>query len=192
MRRSKVRRPASGWYLMIIFVLALTFNHLLQMSHSLFNRHLHPLHWHVGSRKPHIPLLRIPRRIQHAVRSYRGSHGIVRTTHLSLCLGGIEVDGVARLDVSVGVCGVCGEGDWLFDCSGESCDVGVGFGAFAWSDDWVCFDGSVAFIDNLMTKGMGSSGQGLLSSVMGLGQFVGLCIGGALEGRVLYRYWQEL
>jgi hypothetical protein len=70
--------------------------------------------------------------------------------------------------------------------------VGVGFGAFAWSDDWVCFDGSVAFIDNLMTKGMGSSGQGLLSSVMGLGQFVGLCIGGALEGRVLYRYWQEL
>ena len=47
--------------------------------------------------------------------------------------------------------------------------------------------GSVAFIDNLMPKGMESSGQGLLSSVMGLGHFVGLCIGGVLEGRVLYR-----
>ena len=64
---------------------------------------------------------------------------------LPLCLQGIEVDGVAHLDVSVGVCGVCGEGDWLFDCSGELCDVGVGFGAFAWSDDWVCFDRECGF-----------------------------------------------
>lgn len=47
--------------------------------------------------------------------------------------------------------------------------------------------GSVAFIDNLMPKGYESSGQGFLSSVMGLGQFIGLCIGGVLEGRVLYR-----
>jgi hypothetical protein len=47
--------------------------------------------------------------------------------------------------------------------------------------------GSVAFVDSLMPKGYESSGQGFLSSVMGLGQFVGLCIGGILEGRVLYR-----
>jgi Na+/melibiose symporter-like transporter len=47
--------------------------------------------------------------------------------------------------------------------------------------------GSVAFVDSLMPKGHESSGQGFLSTVMGLGQFVGLCIGGVLEGRVLYR-----
>lgn len=47
--------------------------------------------------------------------------------------------------------------------------------------------GSVAFVDSLMPKGYESSGQGFLSTVMGLGQFVGLCIGGVLEGRVLYR-----
>ncbi|KAL3797719.1 hypothetical protein HJC23_000264 [Cyclotella cryptica] len=47
--------------------------------------------------------------------------------------------------------------------------------------------GSVAFVDSLMPKGYESSGQGFLSTVMGLGQFVGLCIGGLLEGRVLYR-----
>ena len=47
--------------------------------------------------------------------------------------------------------------------------------------------GSVAFVDSLMPKGYESSGQGFISTVMGLGQFVGLCIGGVLEGRVLYR-----
>ena len=47
--------------------------------------------------------------------------------------------------------------------------------------------GSVAFMDSLMPKGHESSGQGFLSSIMGLGQFFGLCIGGVLEGRVLYR-----
>lgn len=47
--------------------------------------------------------------------------------------------------------------------------------------------GSVAFVDSLMPKGCESSGQGFLSSVTGLGQFFGLCIGGVLEGRVLYR-----
>ena len=47
--------------------------------------------------------------------------------------------------------------------------------------------GSVAFVDSLMPKGYESSGQGFLSSVTGLGQFFGLCIGGVLEGRVLYR-----
>lgn len=47
--------------------------------------------------------------------------------------------------------------------------------------------GSVAFVDGLMPKGYESSGQGFLSSIMGLGQFVGLCIGAAVEGRELYR-----
>ncbi|KAL7478411.1 hypothetical protein ACHAW6_004179 [Cyclotella cf. meneghiniana] len=47
--------------------------------------------------------------------------------------------------------------------------------------------GSVAFVDSLMPKGYESSGQGFLSTIMGLGQFFGLCIGGLLEGRVLYR-----
>ena len=47
--------------------------------------------------------------------------------------------------------------------------------------------GSVAFVDSLMPTGYESSGQGFLSSVTGLGQFFGLCIGGVLEGRVLYR-----
>ena len=47
--------------------------------------------------------------------------------------------------------------------------------------------GSVAFVDGLMPRGYESSGQGFLSTVMGLGQFVGLCIGGVLEGRMLYR-----
>lgn len=47
--------------------------------------------------------------------------------------------------------------------------------------------GSVVFVDSLMPRGYESSGQGFLSSIMGLGQFVGLCVGGALEGRVLYR-----
>jgi hypothetical protein len=32
-----------------------------------------------------------------------------------------------------------------------------------------------------------ASGQGFLSMIRGLGQFVGLCIGGFLEGRILYR-----
>lgn len=46
---------------------------------------------------------------------------------------------------------------------------------------------SVAFADEWVPSGYESSGQAFISMVRGLGQFVGLCIGGALEGRVLYR-----
>ena len=46
--------------------------------------------------------------------------------------------------------------------------------------------GCVAFAA-VFPKGYEASGQGFLSMIRGLGQFVGLCIGGFLEGRILYR-----
>lgn len=46
---------------------------------------------------------------------------------------------------------------------------------------------SVAFADEWVPAGYESSGQGFISMIGGLGQFVGLCIGGYLEGRLLYR-----
>lgn len=46
---------------------------------------------------------------------------------------------------------------------------------------------SVAFAAEWVPKGYEASGQGFLSMVRGLGQFVGLCIGGFVEGRTLYR-----
>ena len=46
---------------------------------------------------------------------------------------------------------------------------------------------SVAFAAEWVPKGYEASGQGFLSMVRGLGQFIGLCIGGFLEGRILYR-----
>jgi len=49
---------------------------------------------------------------------------------------------------------------------------------------------SVAVADSWMTpsmKGYEASGQALVSMVRGLGQFVGFCIAGYLEGRTLYR-----
>ena len=46
---------------------------------------------------------------------------------------------------------------------------------------------SVAFAAEWVPKGYEASGQGFLSMIRGLGQFVGLCIGGFLEGRILYR-----
>ena len=46
---------------------------------------------------------------------------------------------------------------------------------------------SVAFADEWVPAGYESSGQGFISMIGGFGQFVGLCIGGYLEGRVLYR-----
>jgi hypothetical protein len=47
--------------------------------------------------------------------------------------------------------------------------------------------GSVAFVNEWIPKGYEASGQGFLSMIRSLGQFVGLCIGGFLEGRILYR-----
>mmetsp|Transcript_22578 Transcript_22578/g.46470 ORF Transcript_22578/g.46470 Transcript_22578/m.46470 type:complete len:579 (+) Transcript_22578:178-1914(+) len=47
--------------------------------------------------------------------------------------------------------------------------------------------GSVAFADTWVPKGYEASGQGFLSLIMGMGQFLGLCTGMFLEGRVLYR-----
>lgn len=47
--------------------------------------------------------------------------------------------------------------------------------------------GCVAFAAEWVPKGYEASGQGFLSMIRGLGQFVGLCIGGFLEGRILYR-----
>ena len=47
--------------------------------------------------------------------------------------------------------------------------------------------GSVAFVGEWFPKGYEASGQGFLALIMGLGQFVGLCLGGVLEGRTLYR-----
>ena len=46
---------------------------------------------------------------------------------------------------------------------------------------------SVAFADEWVPAGYESSGQGFISMIGGFGQFVGLCIGGFLEGRLLYR-----
>jgi hypothetical protein len=46
---------------------------------------------------------------------------------------------------------------------------------------------SVAFAAEWVPKGYEASGQGFLSMIRGLGQFVGLCIGGFLDGRILYR-----
>ncbi len=46
---------------------------------------------------------------------------------------------------------------------------------------------SVTFADEWVPKGYESSGQGFMSMICGLGQFTGLCIGGILEGRTLYR-----
>ena len=46
---------------------------------------------------------------------------------------------------------------------------------------------SVAFADEWVPAGYESSGQGFISMIGGLGQFMGLCIGGYLEGRQLYR-----
>ena len=47
--------------------------------------------------------------------------------------------------------------------------------------------GSVAFANEWVPKGYEASGQGFLALIMGLGQFVGLCTGMVLEGRLLYR-----
>ncbi len=47
--------------------------------------------------------------------------------------------------------------------------------------------GSIAFADMWVPKGYEASGQGFLSTIMGMGQFLGLCTGMILEGRVLYR-----
>jgi hypothetical protein len=47
--------------------------------------------------------------------------------------------------------------------------------------------GCVEFAAEWVPKNHESSGQGFLSMIRGLGQFVGLCIGGFLEGRILYR-----
>lgn len=47
--------------------------------------------------------------------------------------------------------------------------------------------GCVAFAAEWVPKNHEASGQGFLSMIRGLGQFVGLCIGGFLEGRILYR-----
>jgi cyanate permease len=47
--------------------------------------------------------------------------------------------------------------------------------------------GCVAFAAEWVPSGYEASGQGFLSMIRGLGQFVGLCIGGFLEGRILYR-----
>ena len=46
---------------------------------------------------------------------------------------------------------------------------------------------SVAMADGWMPRGYEASGQGLLSTIRSLGQFVGFCIAGGLEGRTLYR-----
>ena len=46
---------------------------------------------------------------------------------------------------------------------------------------------SIAFAAEWVPSGYEASGQGFLSMVRGLGQFVGLCIGGVIEGRTLYR-----
>jgi hypothetical protein len=46
---------------------------------------------------------------------------------------------------------------------------------------------SVAFADEWVPKGYESSGQGFMSMIISLGQGTGLCIGGFLEGRILYR-----
>ncbi len=46
---------------------------------------------------------------------------------------------------------------------------------------------SVAFAAEWVPKGYEASGQGFLSMIRGLGQFVGLCIGAFLDGRILYR-----
>ncbi|MFM7633232.1 MAG: MFS transporter, partial [Betaproteobacteria bacterium] len=46
---------------------------------------------------------------------------------------------------------------------------------------------SVAFADECVPRGYESSGQGFMSMIIGLGQFTGLCIGGVLGGRNLYR-----
>ena len=46
---------------------------------------------------------------------------------------------------------------------------------------------SVAFADDWVPKGYESSGQAYISMISGLGQFTGLCIGGVLGGRTLYR-----
>ncbi|KAL7445888.1 hypothetical protein ACHAXH_008662 [Discostella pseudostelligera] len=46
---------------------------------------------------------------------------------------------------------------------------------------------SVAFADEWVPKGYDSSGQGFMSMISGLGQFTGLCIGGVLGSRALYR-----
>ena len=46
---------------------------------------------------------------------------------------------------------------------------------------------SVDFADQFVPSGYESSGQGFISMIRGLGQVIGLCIGGVLEGRTLYR-----
>lgn len=46
---------------------------------------------------------------------------------------------------------------------------------------------SVAFADEWAPTGYEASGQGFMSTIRNLGMFVGLCIGGFLEGRTLYR-----
>lgn len=46
---------------------------------------------------------------------------------------------------------------------------------------------SIAFAAEWVPSGYEASGQGFLSMIRGLGQFVGLCIGGVIEGRTLYR-----
>ena len=46
---------------------------------------------------------------------------------------------------------------------------------------------SVDFADQCFPSGYESSGQGFISMIRGLGQVIGLCIGGVLEGRTLYR-----
>ena len=46
---------------------------------------------------------------------------------------------------------------------------------------------TVAFADEHTPAGYEASGQGLLSMIRSFGMFVGLCVGGLLEGRKLYR-----
>ncbi|KAL7536466.1 hypothetical protein ACHAWF_005473, partial [Thalassiosira exigua] len=46
---------------------------------------------------------------------------------------------------------------------------------------------SVIVADGWVPQGYEASGQGFLSMIRGLGQFFGLCIGGFIEGRTLYR-----
>jgi len=46
---------------------------------------------------------------------------------------------------------------------------------------------SVVVADSWVPKGYEASGQGFLSMIRGLGQFVGFCVAGYLDGRTLYR-----
>ena len=49
------------------------------------------------------------------------------------------------------------------------------------------FTSCVAFADQNVPSGYESSGQGFMSMIRSFGMFVGLCIGGFVEGRALYR-----